>query len=137
GFHCFLWGSVASVLYAAPTNPDRSVTSTPARVDASAAVAQADATPLAQPIAPYPAAATPARLAVPLLQPRAAAPLPDAGAAEPAFKLAAVTPPDANVSAPNVSPPNLSPPSDSPPEPTDECLLAQDCIDQYLWSLYE
>ena len=23
------------------------------------------------------------------------------------------------------------------PEPADECLLSQDCIDQYLWSLYE
>ena len=52
---------------------------------------------------------------------------PAPGLAEPAFKLAAVTPSDANVSLPNVS----------PPEATDECLLSQDCIDQYLWSLYE
>jgi hypothetical protein len=31
----------------------------------------------------------------------------------------------------------VSPPNVSPPEATDECLLSQDCIDQYLWSLYE
>jgi hypothetical protein len=46
--------------------------------------------------------------------------------AEPAFKLAAVTSPDASVSLPKVT----------APEPLDECPLAQDCIDQYLWSLY-
>lgn len=31
----------------------------------------------------------------------------------------------------------MSPPGVSPPEAADECLLTQDCIDQYLWSLYE
>jgi len=46
--------------------------------------------------------------------------------AEPAFKLAAVTSPDASLSLPKVT----------APEPLDECPLAQDCIDQYLWSLY-
>jgi hypothetical protein len=60
-------------------------------------------------------------------EPVAAPAQPDAAPAEPAFKLAAVTPPDANVSTPNAS----------VPEVTDECLLSQDCIDQYLWSLYE
>jgi hypothetical protein len=60
-------------------------------------------------------------------QPDAALAQPDTTLAEAAFKLAAVTPSDANVSPPNVS----------PPEATDECLLSQDCIDQYLWSLYE
>jgi hypothetical protein len=60
-------------------------------------------------------------------QPDAALAQPDATLAEAAFKLAAVTPSDANVSPPDVS----------PPEATDECLLSQDCIDQYLWSLYE
>jgi hypothetical protein len=46
--------------------------------------------------------------------------------AAPAFKLAAVTSPDASLSLPKVT----------APEPLDECPLAQDCIDQYLWSLY-
>jgi hypothetical protein len=60
-------------------------------------------------------------------QPDAALTQPDTTLAEAAFKLATITPSDANV-----SPPNLS-----PPEATDECLLSQDCIDQYLWSLYK
>ena len=38
-----------------------------------------------------------------------------------------MTPPDASLSLPKVT----------APEPADECLLSQDCIDQYLWSLYE
>jgi len=130
GFRCCVWGGLLSMLYAGPTNPDRDAKSAPTRLDAK--VAQADATPLAQPVAPNAAAATPARLAVPFFQPRPAAPAPDAAPAEPAFKLAAVTPPDVTVGAPNVIPPDVSPPG-----PTDECLLAQDCIDQYLWSLYE
>ena len=57
-----------------------------------------------------------------LLYAGAALAQPDTTLAEAAFKRAAVTPSDANV---------------SPPEATDECLLSQDCIDQYLWSLYE
>src|SRR5439155_26825825 len=32
---------------------------------------------------------------------------------------------------------NVRPPDVSPLEAVDECLLSQDCIDQYLWSLYE
>jgi hypothetical protein len=31
----------------------------------------------------------------------------------------------------------VSLPKVTAPEPADECLLAQDCIDQFLWSLYE
>jgi len=64
-------------------------------------------------------------------QPDAALAQPDPALPEPAFKLAAVTPPDTSVGSSGASPPS------PPPELTDECLLAQDCIDQYLWSLYE
>jgi len=66
------------------------------------------------------------------LRPKTVVAEPDAAPAEPAFKLTAVTPPDASVGAGNASVPNPS-----LPEVTDECLLSQDCIDQYLFSLYE
>jgi hypothetical protein len=113
GFHCFLWGSVASMLYASPTNSDRDVKSAPTRVQASAGLVLPDAAPVRSNAAAVRADAVRAQ--------------PDAALAEPAFRLAAVTPSETNVSPPNVT----------APEPTDECLLAQDCIDQYLWSLYE
>jgi len=108
-----VWGSVASLLYAGPTNIDRSVKSAPARLEASAGLVQPDA-------ATVQSNATVVRKDAVLAQPGAAP-------AEPVFKLAAVTAPDAN----------LSPPSVSAPEAADECLLSQECIDQYLWSLYE
>lgn len=113
GFHCFVWGSLASVLYAGPANLDR---------DVKAATAQLDANP------------APAQSVVPVVRPEVAAARASAGPAEsapgpaePTFKLAAVTPSDANVSLPKVT----------APEPADECLPSQDCIDQFLWSLYE
>jgi len=117
-----LWGSVASVLYATPTNPDRAVTSTPARANASAAVVQPETMAVRS--------GTVAQTGDKVATPQAPLALANAAPAESAFKLAAVTPSDATVGAP-------SEPSVSLPEPTDECLLAQDCIDQYLWSLYE
>jgi hypothetical protein len=113
GFHCFLWGSVASMLYASPTNSDRDVKSAPTRVQASAGLVLPDAAPV--------------RSNAAVVRPDAVLAQPDAALAEPAFRLAAVTPSETSVSPPNVT----------APEPKDECLLAQDCIDQYLWSLYE
>jgi D-alanyl-D-alanine carboxypeptidase len=113
GFHCFLWGSVASLLCASPTNSDRDVKSAPTRVQASAGLVLPDAAPVRSNAAAVRADAVRAQ--------------PDAALAEPAFRLAAVTPSETKVSPPNVT----------APEPTDDCLLAQDCIDQYLWSLYE
>jgi hypothetical protein len=115
GFHCFVWCSLASLLYAGPTNLER---------DVKAAAAQSDTDALH------------AQSVVAVVRPEVAVAQPDTdialaqGApefAEPAFKLAAVTPPDASPSLPKVT----------APEPLDECPLAQDCIDQYLWSLYE
>jgi hypothetical protein len=113
GFRCVVWGSLASMLYAGPTNLDRDVKASPAQQDAKGTAAQS---------------------VIPVVRPEVAAALasagpaePTAGPAEPTFKLAAVTPSDANVGLPKVT----------APEVVDECLLTQECIDQYLWSLYE
>src|SRR5712671_3094102 len=113
-FHCFVWGSLAALLYAGPTNLDRDVKAAAAQSDTDAMHAQS---------------------VVAVVRPEVAVARPDTDIAlaqsapefaEPAFKLAAVTPPDASLSLPKVT----------APEPLDECPLAQDCIDQYLWSLY-
>jgi D-alanyl-D-alanine carboxypeptidase len=105
--------SLLLFLYASPTNSDRDAKSAPTHRQASAGLLLPDAAPV--------------RSNAAAVRPDAVRAQPDAALAEPAFRLAAVTPSDSNVSPPNVT----------APEPTDECLLAQDCIDQYLWSLYE
>jgi hypothetical protein len=115
GFHCFVWGSVASLLYASPTNSDRVVKSAPTHRVAGAALVQPHAAPVRSNAAIVRSDAAAA-------QPDAALAQPDTTLAEAAFKLAAVTPSDANVSPPDVS----------PPEATDQCLPSQECIDQYL-----
>ena len=106
GVHCVVWGSLASVLYAGPTNLDRDVKAATAQPDTNAAVAQT---------------------IVAVTRPNTAPAQPAPALADPIFQLAAVTPSDTTVGLPPVS----------APEPADECLLAQDCIDQYLFSLYE
>jgi hypothetical protein len=114
GFHCFVWGSLASVLYAGPTNLDAGPTNLDR--DVKAATAQPDANP------------APAQSVVAVTRPNTAPAQPALEFAEPTlFKLAAVTPSDASVGLPKVT----------TPEPADECLPSQDCIDQFLWSLYE
>ena len=122
GFHCFVWGSVASLFCAGIMNFDRSVESAPTHRVAGAALFQPDAAPVRS---------NPA-----IVRSDAVVASPDTTLAEAAheavFKLAAVTPSDANVSLPNASLPNAS-----LSQAMDECLLSQDCIDQYLWSLYE
>src|SRR5215510_16045349 len=131
GFHCFLWGSVASLLYASPTNSDRDLKSAPAHREASAGLVLPDAAPVRSNATVVRSDATVVRSNAVVAQPD---PPPlaqsDPAPAEPAFKLAAVTPPDTSVGSSGASPPS------PPPELTYECLLAQDCIDQYLWSLY-
>jgi hypothetical protein len=113
GIRCVVWGSLASMLYAGPTNLDRDVKASPAQQDAKGAAAQS-VVPVVRPeVAAARASAGPAESAP--------------GLAEPTFKLAAVTPSDASVGLPKVT----------APEAADECLLSQDCIDQFLWSLYE
>jgi hypothetical protein len=117
-----VWGSgaslliVASLLYAGLTNFDPGVESAPTHRVARAALV----VPAAAPV-----------LAV-VAQPDVVAAQEDTTPVEAGFKLASVTPSDANVKPPNVTLPNVS-----PPQATDECLLSQECIDQYLWSLYE
>jgi hypothetical protein len=113
GFHCFVWGSLASLLYAGPTNLDRNVKAATAQPDANPAPVQSILAVVPPEVAAARASAEPAESAL--------------GLAEPTFRLAAVTPPDASLSLPKVT----------APEPADECLLSQECIDQYLWSLYE
>jgi hypothetical protein len=114
GFRCVVWGSLASMLYAGPTNLDRDVKASPAQPDAKRASAAQSIIPVVRPeVAAARASAGPAE--------------PAPGFAEPTFKLAAVTPSDASVGLPKVT----------APEPADECLVSQECIDQYLWSLYE
>jgi hypothetical protein len=112
GFHCFVWGSLASLLYAGPTNLDRNVKAATAQPDAKGATAQSVFPVIRPEVAAARASAEPAE---------------SPGLAEPTFRLAAVTPSDANLGLPKLT----------TPEPADECLLSQDCIDQYLWSLYE
>src|SRR5262249_41055142 len=104
GFGCFLWGSLAVLLCAVPTNPDRHVKAALAPVDAIAALAHSDA-PLASP-----------ELRTALADPDAMATL-----ADPVIKVRLVEP-KVNV---------------SPAETSDECVLSEECIDQYLWSVYE
>jgi hypothetical protein len=116
GVHCFVWGSLATLLYAGFTNFDRGAESVPAHRVARAALV----VPAAAPVLPV------------VGQPDAMFAQQDTTPAEAGFKLASVTPSDANVKPPNVTLPNVS-----PPQATDECLLSQECIDQYLWSLYE
>jgi hypothetical protein len=108
-----VWGSLASVLYAGPTNLDRHVKAATAQPDAKPAPAQSVVAVVRPEVAAARASAGPAESAP--------------GPAEPTFRLAAVTPSDASLGLPKVT----------APEPADECLLSQDCIDQYLWSLYE
>jgi hypothetical protein len=104
GFGCFVCGSLAVLLCAAPTNPDRHVKAALAPPDALAALAHSNAA-LAGPES---------RSALAGLD--AGADLPDAVIKVPLLE------PEVNV---------------SPLEALDECVLSEECIDQYLWPVYE
>jgi hypothetical protein len=104
GFGCFVCGSLAVLLCAAPANPDRYVKAALAPLDAIAALAHSDATPAGP------------ELKTALADPEARADLPDAVIKVPLLE------PEVNV---------------SPLEASDECVLSEECIDQYLWSVYE
>jgi hypothetical protein len=101
GFGCFVCGSLAVLLCAAPANPDRHVNAALARMDAIAALAHSDAA-LAGPELRTALADPNTRAAVAIKVPLAE--------------------PEVNV---------------SPLEASDECVLSEECIDQYLWSVYE
>ena len=104
GFGCFVCGSLAVLLCAAPANPDRHVNAALARMDAIAALAHSDAA-----------------LAGPELRTALADPNTRAAVADPVIKVP-LAEPEVNV---------------SPLEASDECVLSEECIDQYLWSVYE
>jgi nucleoside 2-deoxyribosyltransferase len=98
-----------------------------ALVQSDAAPVQSDAAPVQSDAAPVQSIAAVVRSNAVIAQPDAVVAQPDTTVAEAGFKLAAVTPSDTIV----------SPPRASPLDAADQCLLSQDCIDQYLWSLYE
>jgi hypothetical protein len=104
GFGCFVCGSLAVLLCAAPANPDRHVKAALAPLDAIAALAHSDAA-----------------LGSPEL--RTALADPDARA----------TPADPVIQVPLVEPEVIV----SPLEASDECFVSEECIDEYLWSVYE
>jgi hypothetical protein len=104
GFGCFLCGSLAVLLCAAPANPDRHVKAALAPLDAMAARAHSDAA-----------------LASAELRTAFADPAAKATVADPVIKVP-LAGAEANV---------------SPLEASDECVLSEECIDQYLWSVYE
>jgi hypothetical protein len=104
GVGCFVCGSLAVLLCAAPANTDRHVKAALAPLDAIAALAHSDAA-----------------LASPELRSARADPDARATLADPVIKVPFVEP-EVNM---------------SPLEASDECVLTEDCIDQYLWSVYE
>src|SRR5262245_51227068 len=104
GFGCFVCGSLAVLLCAAPANPDRHVKAALAPINAIVALAHSDAA-----------------LASPELKTALADPDARATLFGPAIKVPLLEP-EVNV---------------SPLEASDECVLSEECIDQYLWSVYE
>src|SRR5215510_12999522 len=104
GFGCYLCGSLAILLCAAPANPDRHVKAALAPIDAIAAFAHSDVA-----------------LASPDLRTALADPSTGASVADPVTKVP-LAEPEVNV---------------SPLKASDECVLIEVCIDQYLWSVYE
>ncbi len=122
GSHCVLWGSLAALLYAGPANPDREVKTALARLDVGAELARLDiGAALARLDIGAALAHSDAALASPDLS--AARPDPDASdaLADPVVEVA-LAKPETNVSS---------------LEASDECLAAEDCVDRYLWSVYE
>jgi len=104
GFGCFVCGSLAVLLCAAPANPDRHVKAALAPINAIIALAHSDVA-----------------LASPELRTALADPDARTTLADPAIKIPLVEP-EVNV---------------GPLEASDECVLTEECIDQYLWSVYE
>ena len=102
GSHCFVWGSLAGLLYAGPANPQRDIEGALARLDVRTAFADSDAR-----IAGLDLTAAPAAL--------------DAARADPIAKVALIEP-EVNATLLKAS---------------DGCLATQDCINRYLWSVYE
>jgi len=109
GAHCVLWGGLAALLCSGLANSDRDVEAALARLDVGATHAHSDA-------------------ALASLGLGAARPDPDASVAlaDPVEKVALANP---DVTEPEVTA--------SPLEASDECVGNDDCVDQYLWLVYE
>src|SRR5436190_2723499 len=116
GVHCCVWGGLAALLYSSAANPGRDLKPTLTPPEARFALAHAE----------FAVAGLDAKALLDRFNARAARPDPDVSAAPsnpPADPTADPTAdPDATVSALDA---------------VDECVAAADCIDQYLWSLYE
>ena len=117
---CVVLGGLAAVTYAGLADPDLDFKAALARVNAGATVAPARAA-LVVPDLRATLSHSDAALTGPELE--AARPDPDASGAlaDPAEEVA-LAKPDVDASSLKAS---------------EECLLAQDCIDQYLWAVYE
>jgi hypothetical protein len=99
GSHCFVWGSMAALLYAGAANPDRGVN----YLDPEAAL---DHSNIASDDADMKAGPTSSDV--------------KSASADPVIKTAPAEP-EVTVRS----------------RGSDECAMAEDCIDQYLWSMYE
>jgi hypothetical protein len=97
GCHCFVWGSMAALIYAGAANPDREYQ--PLSLFAATALAQSNA----ERAGPDPTAA-----------------LSDVMSA---------------LGEPVLAPAEIE--VVKSPEASDECAMAEHCVDQYLWSIYE
>ena len=126
---CVVMGGLAAVLYAALGNPDR---------DLKAALARLDARPT---LASSHAALVVPDLSAVLSSSDAAHAGPDVGAARPDSDLGTARgDPDASdvvidpVEKVALAKPEVDPRS---PKTSEECLLDEDCVDQYLWVVYD
>ena len=114
--HCFVWGSLAALLYGSPENPDKNIEAAFVRADASGALASSPAE------SGFVLASQDQSVSLAEPDTKVAPTAPNASAAfpDPGVRLAAVEP-DGRV---------------KPVQTSDECFL-ESCIDQYLWSVYE
>jgi hypothetical protein len=111
GFRAFVWGGLIVLLCGSPANRDVDVRASLTGADAKAALARSDDAPVPRDTKAR-RAALDIKIALPdpnsvLSDPLAGRPLPDL---------------DGKLNS---------------PETSDECLMAEDCVNQYLWSVYE
>ncbi len=134
---CVVLGGLAALLYAAGlANPERDFKAALARLDARATIAPARAA-LVVPDLRAVLSHSDAAIAAPDL--KAALSHSDAALAGPDLSAARHDPDASDVLADPVEQVALATPEidASSLKASDECLLAQDCVDQYLWSVYE
>jgi hypothetical protein len=131
GFHCCVWGSLAVLLFGSPTNPHRDFNAALTDPDAQAALVRSELA-LDGPDVRTLLADLDVSIALPDPDVRAARPNPDVSTAlaDPVVKVALADPGvKVALADPDVKVSSL--------EASDDCLMAEDCIDRYLWSMYE